>query len=409
MGRICLADIIAKEHVPFVVEVVKSLAREGWKEALQEVLCRTKHGKEIWVEVKFRSLGRGRVALIARDITAKKELEERLVESEEMFRIMAERSLVGIYLIQDGVFKYVNPKMAELWGYGIDEIVGRSPVDFVHPDDREMVKRNIELRISGKVEYANYKVRIVRKNGEVRINEVYGSRMIFKGKPAIIGTLVDITDEVKMRREVERLNKLLQILNEIGQLIAREKDIDVLLDKAVEKLSKFYDLAAICHGDGRVRCHSSANIKPEFADLPSGSVVEFVDGGLHTLIIPMRHEDEVIGRLILQSKTGFSRRERELLLTLADDLAFAVNAARTEEEKWIAFEQIEKNIEQFAILVDQIRNPLAAISLITELEIHGKAKEKILEQIRRIDALISMLDKGWLESEKISRYLRRIW
>ena len=75
----------------------------------------------------------------------------------------------------------------------------------------------------------------------------------------------------------------------------------------------------------------------------------------------------------------------------------------------MAFEQIERNIEQFAILVDQIRNPLAAISLLVELETDGETREKILAQVQRIDKLISKLDKGWLESERISRYLRGIW
>ncbi|WP_456468237.1 PAS domain S-box protein [Archaeoglobus sp.] len=108
-----------------------------------------------------------------------------------MFRVMAEKSLVGVYLIQDGKFQYVNPKMAELWGYEANELIGKSPLEFIHPDDRETVEKNIKLRIKGEIESVNYKLRVVRKDGEIRVNEVYGSRTIFRGKPAIIGTLID--------------------------------------------------------------------------------------------------------------------------------------------------------------------------------------------------------------------------
>ena len=46
---------------------------------------------------------------------------------------MAEKSLVGIYLIQDGIFKYVNPRMSEIFGYSREEMIDRmGPRDVVH-------------------------------------------------------------------------------------------------------------------------------------------------------------------------------------------------------------------------------------------------------------------------------------
>ncbi len=119
--------------------------------------------------------------------------------------------------------------------------------------------------------------------------------------------------------------------------------------------------------------------------------------------------DELEGKIIIGSKKGFLDDEREILLTLASDLAFAIEATKTEEEKWIAFEQIERNIEQFAILADQIRNPLAAISLITEMEVHGRTRDRIMDQIKRIKELLTMLDRGWLDSEAVREYLRGSW
>ncbi|MDD1664166.1 MAG: PAS domain S-box protein [Methanomicrobiales archaeon] len=79
-----------------------------------------------------------------------------------------------------------------------------------------------------------------------------------------------------------------------------------------------------------------------------------------------------------------------------------------EAQKREAYEQIEKNIEQFAILGDHIRNPLAVIVGLADLT-EGTASEKILEQAKMIDRIIDQLDKGWIESEKVREFLRRYY
>ncbi|MDD1661444.1 MAG: PAS domain S-box protein [Methanomicrobiales archaeon] len=79
-----------------------------------------------------------------------------------------------------------------------------------------------------------------------------------------------------------------------------------------------------------------------------------------------------------------------------------------EVQKREAYEQIEKNIEQFAILGDHIRNPLAVIVGLADLT-EGTASQKILEQARMIDGIINQLDKGWIESEKVREFLRRYY
>jgi sensor domain CHASE-containing protein len=79
-----------------------------------------------------------------------------------------------------------------------------------------------------------------------------------------------------------------------------------------------------------------------------------------------------------------------------------------EVQKREAYEQIEKNIEQFAILGDHIRNPLAVIVGLADLS-GGTPGEKILEQAKLIDGIIDQLDRGWIESEKVREFLRRYY
>ena len=77
-----------------------------------------------------------------------------------------------------------------------------------------------------------------------------------------------------------------------------------------------------------------------------------------------------------------------------------------EEVEAKAFLQIEKNIEQLAILGDHIRNPLAVIVGIADLE-GGPTSDNIIQQARIIDQIITQLDRGWIESEKIREFLKK--
>jgi hypothetical protein len=73
-----------------------------------------------------------------------------------------------------------------------------------------------------------------------------------------------------------------------------------------------------------------------------------------------------------------------------------------------ALEQIEKNIEQFAILGDHIRNPLAVIIGLSSLA-PGEITDKIITQAKEIDRIVTQLDRGWIESEKVRDFIKRYY
>jgi PAS domain S-box-containing protein len=78
-----------------------------------------------------------------------------------------------------------------------------------------------------------------------------------------------------------------------------------------------------------------------------------------------------------------------------------------EGEKHEALTQINRNLIQLAILNDSIRNPLQQIVGYVDLEGSHSLMTKVLESARDIDAIIGRLDTWWLESQKISEFLRR--
>jgi len=146
------------------------------------------------------------------DIDEKKRIEEELKESECRFRNLTEEAPVGIYLIQDNVFHYVNAKFASIFGYEIDEVFGvLSPEDIAASVSKEIVKDKVQKRIENKLQSVNYQFKGITKRKQIIDVEVYGSRTLIKGKPAIIGSLIDVTE----RKESEEKLKLLSKRNEL--------------------------------------------------------------------------------------------------------------------------------------------------------------------------------------------------
>ncbi|RLI79056.1 hypothetical protein DRP05_05365 [Archaeoglobales archaeon] len=132
------------------------------------------------------------------------------------------------------------------------------------------------------------------------------------------------------------------------------------------------------------------------------------NGFKQVLSIPMVVDGEVKGIITVYLTTDRVKEgEMELLKTMANDLAFAIKTLELDEVKKRAYEQIEKNIEQFAVLIDHIRNPLATLQAIAETKMDVDVADMTIEQIKRIVDVIKKLDEGWIESEKIKEFLKK--
>ena len=169
------------------------------------------------------------------DITERKRLERQLVEDQERFRLLSESSLTGIYLIQDGLFRYVNPVMAKMFGYEAEEIIDRlGPLDFTHPDDHHIVEENVRRRVKGEVEGIHYDFRGRRKDGSVFYVEVHGRRIIYGGKIGVIGTLGDITERKRAEEEHRAHLWFLESMNQINRSIQGTNDLEQMMSNVLD-------------------------------------------------------------------------------------------------------------------------------------------------------------------------------
>lgn len=143
----------------------------------------------------------------------------RVRESGSRFRALVEQSLAGVYLIREGRFLYVNPKLADVFGYDVGEMVKSvSVLDVVAEEDREMVVANLALREEGQTEELHYRFTGVRKDREKIRVEVHGRRVSWEGEPAVLGTLLDVSGRERLEAQAREAHKLEALGTLTGQI-----------------------------------------------------------------------------------------------------------------------------------------------------------------------------------------------
>ena len=176
------------------------------------------------------------------DITERKQLEGQLLEGQERFRLLSESSLTGIYLIQEGRFRYVNPVMARMFGYKIEEVVDRlGPLDLTYPDDRHIVGENIRRRVEGDLEEVRYEFRGLRRDGSVFYIEVHGRRIEHGGKIGVIGTLVDITERKQAEEERRAHLWFLESMDQVNRSIQGTNDLEQMMSDVLDAVLSIFN------------------------------------------------------------------------------------------------------------------------------------------------------------------------
>ncbi len=118
---------------------------------------------------------------------------------------LAEQSLTAIYILQDDRMVYANPCMAQLIGYDREILLeGAIPLEkLVHPEDWSMVREHMDARLSGQEKQARYRFRALHQNGQVLYVDIFSSLISYQDKPAILATLLDLTEQVEAERKLE--------------------------------------------------------------------------------------------------------------------------------------------------------------------------------------------------------------
>ena len=119
--------------------------------------------------------------------------DEALRESEENYQTIVERANDGIVVVQDGILKFVNERLAELFGGCVEEMIGTHLLDYFPPEERNKIMENYHRRITGS-DFPNiYETKAFKKNGTITDIEINSGKITYMGKPSVFVFVKDIT------------------------------------------------------------------------------------------------------------------------------------------------------------------------------------------------------------------------
>ncbi|MFV2070334.1 MAG: PAS domain S-box protein, partial [Pirellulales bacterium] len=213
--------------------------------------------------------------LVSNDITARKQMVDALRESEEQFRMLAETVPAAVAIYQDGRQKYCNRALELITGHSRKEILGQDLAALVHPGDQPMVIARSLARQRGDAVPDRYEFRIVTKQGKQRFVDFVAARIEYEGRPAILGTALDITKRRQAEQTLLQSERRLQFQRDVLEEIASGKRLPRVLDtlcRLVEQAvpPSLCSILFLDEAQGRLRFGVGPSLPSEIIDVVDG-------------------------------------------------------------------------------------------------------------------------------------------
>jgi len=190
-------------------------------------------------------------------------------QSEELYKALAEKSIAGVYVVQDGKFRFINSNAASYAGYTREEVLDQKASLLVSPEDMEKVKQNAKAMLRGEIS-SPYEFRIITKQGETRWIMETVTSILHEGRPAILGNSMDITEskqaEEALRENRTRLEDIVTFLPDATLAIDKEKRI-IIWNKAIEEMTGVPAAEMIGKGDHVYSIPFYGEARPQLMDL----------------------------------------------------------------------------------------------------------------------------------------------
>jgi len=215
-----------------------------------EVFLLTKSDRQLTAELSASSMPDGNCLGTVRDITARKQMEQKLIESEGRYRKFVELSPEAIVVHSDGIVQYVNPAGVKI--AGVDnpaDLIGKKLMDFVHPDFKRIVEDRIVQATNKNMELPLIEEKIILQDGSTVDGEVAAVPVDFEGKKSVMVFIRNISERknserILIKREQELKDQLsyAHALNHMAERIIGTEDIRIILETATWIISQTLNL-----------------------------------------------------------------------------------------------------------------------------------------------------------------------
>lgn len=230
LGNMTPFDILTEESKAlFMQRMTKIFAGEKVPETV-EYTIKTKDDRIIWVILNHKLIydqgfPKGARAVV-HNITERKLAEEALRKSEEKHRFLVDNANDAIFIAQDGLIKFPNPKTLETLGYSEDELKQINYMDLVHPDDRAVLSELRQKVEVSKHATSNFSVRVISRAGDELWAQISSVPIAWEDRPATLNFVRDITIQKKAEEELRNsLDKLRKITGATIQAMAQTVEV----------------------------------------------------------------------------------------------------------------------------------------------------------------------------------------
>jgi PAS domain S-box-containing protein len=314
-------------------------------------------------------------------------------KNEVKYRGIFNHSKAGIGLVNSSDLSIieVNKRFAEMLGYTSEELLTISFADlWMDPATKDLFFNQLNLHENVESLETRFKSRI---EGERWV-------LISAGKlpdKQFVCTIFDITDSKKVKEAL--LVKDLALSSSINAIAILDPDFNITyVNQSLLRMMK-------CDCELELLKKNSCQFFG--SDLVFDEIRETLQkkGSWFGEITLIKYNKTPFFALIWMNMVKDETGKPICIMALFIDIT---DRKQMEMAKKKALEQIEQNIEQFAILGDHIRNPLAVIMGLSSLA-PGEISDKIILQAREIDRIVTQLDRGWVESEKVHDFIKRYY
>lgn len=184
-----------------------------------------------YLAITIAPFSRGAI-ITSQDITAQREAQDGLRESEEKYRLVVENAVDGVAIVRDGRFSYLNPAACSILGYPKEELIGREFLEFITAEDRDEAAREYDRKLSGDQATYPTTLRFVGKDGSLRWAEVSAVAATWEGARILLSFMQDVTDRKKteevLRQFEEKWRNFIETSQDIIFLTALDgKIVDI--------------------------------------------------------------------------------------------------------------------------------------------------------------------------------------
>jgi len=168
------------------------------------------------------------------DISDHVAMQNALRESEEKYRTLIENATDGIVIVQDGLLKFANQTMCDIMKYDMDELIDKPFLDYIDNAEHESLSLFHNRRMKGE-QFSNIlRSQFIRKDNVMITVELNARTSNYNGAPAGFIVIRDITERLKIEKELQHAKNELEKLN--SQLEKRVKESSKRLTEAQTQL-----------------------------------------------------------------------------------------------------------------------------------------------------------------------------